>query len=69
MKILKALAMVFYAIAIVLIVLYLFDADGKKVIGILGYSSLVIGGICTFTERLLKYIKAGKKKDDKDTED
>ena len=64
MKILNIISKIFYAVAIVLIPVSLFEVNGNSVLGIIGYSSLLAGGICTFVCRYLKYKKARKDNSD-----
>ena len=63
MKIFNILSKVFYAVAIVLIPISLFEVKGKLVLGIVGYSSLLAGAICTF---VFRFLRNGKERKDND---
>lgn len=47
MKIVKILIVLFYLVSIITIPISFFNIDGKIIIGLIGYISLLVGGILT----------------------
>lgn len=63
MKIVKILIVLFYLASIITIPISFFNIDGKIIIGLIGYISLLVGGILTIIRVFL--LGRNKKKQEK----
>lgn len=63
MKIVKILIVLFYLVSIITIPISFFNIDGKIIIGLIGYISLLVGGILTIIRVFL--LGRNKKKQEK----
>lgn len=64
MKILRLLSIIFYGLAIILIPISFFNFEFKTVIAIIGYSSLILGGIFMIIYTVLSACKKRNENND-----
>lgn len=60
MKIVKILIVLFYLVSIITIPISFFNIDGKIIIGLIGYISLLVGGVLTIIRTCI--LRRDKKK-------
>ncbi len=60
MKIVKILIVLFYLVSIITIPISFFNIDGKIIIGLIGYITLLVGGVLTIIRTCI--LRRDKKK-------
>lgn len=63
MKIVKILIVLFYLVSIITIPISFFNIDGKIIIGLIGYITLLVGGVLTIIRTCI--LRRDKKKQEK----